>query len=237
MSTAIPETFKELCQHAVRESGMATGGTELPATVTGQTNALSKMVSRVAEAWVEIQGEKKWNFLRKTFEFALQVGVRTYDITGTDPGDLNWQDLDVLEEKGIFVLTDAVTGTKARLTYVDWDTWRQAFALTSEWPSSAPTRFTISPDDELILDTLPIAADTVSLPYWAQPQVLAEDGDEPSIDIKLRRVISWRAARKFAEDKNDSNRVTRCSAEESKLYHGLMRKYLPPVTVGAEPIT
>src|SRR4051812_20420785 len=122
MSTAIPETFLELCQHAVRESGMATGGIEQPATVEGQINALGKMVSRVAESWDEIQGEHKWNFLRKTFAFPLVATVRSYNITGTSAGgtDLNWQNLDELEAKGIFTLTSAADGAKTLLAYLDW---------------------------------------------------------------------------------------------------------------------
>lgn len=239
MSTAIPETFLELCQHATRESGMATGGAELPAATQGQTNALAKMVSRVAESWVEIQGEKKWNFLRKTFTFPLQLGVRTYSITGTNPGELNWQDLDVPEAKGIFTVTNASDGSVTRLRFLDWDTWRQTYALTkaTDYRPGVPSYFTIDDAGNLLIDSLPDFAHEVSIPYWAQPQTLAADGDKPSIDVKLRRIISWRAVRKFAEDKNDQARAMKASMEENKLFHALMRKYLPPITLGPEPIT
>jgi hypothetical protein len=80
-----PRDLPRALPDGVRECGIASGGGALPATVENQTNVLAKMVSRVAESWVEIQGEHKWSFLRKTKTITLAVGNRTYSIEGTAP--------------------------------------------------------------------------------------------------------------------------------------------------------
>jgi hypothetical protein len=237
MSTATPETFVELCQMAVRESGIASGGGALPATVENQTNVLAKMVSRVAESWVEIQGEKKWDFLRATKTFPLAVGVRTYSIEGTNPGDLDWHDLDQLDLKMLFTVTRASDGGIAPLQYRTWAKWRELYALATSWATGTASEFTIDLDGNLVFNAIPDGADVIELPYWKQPQELAQDGDEPTIQKSMRQVIAWRAVRKFAEDKNDQGRQLRAASEESKLYHRMMRVYLPAIEVPPSPVT
>lgn len=237
MANPTPETFLELCQAAVRESGMATGGGALPATVANQVNVLGKMVARVAEAWAEIQGEKKWDFLRGTKTFPLIVTQRSYSIEGTNVGELNWQDLSELDAKSAFVITRASDGSKALLTYRPWRKWRELYAVAVTWPVGIPSEFTIDQGLNVVFNATPDAAHSIELPYWKQPTVLAADSDKPAIHKNIRPVIYWRAVRKFAEDKNDMGRKTRAESEESRHYHMLMRAYLPPVTAPPNPIT
>jgi hypothetical protein len=170
--------------------------------------------------------------------FNLVPTQRRYLIAGTNPGELNWQNLKKLDDGSIFVITRAADGAKAPLAYMPWSKWRQQYALTSTWSGGPPSAFTITPDGYLEFNATPDAADTIELPYWKTAQTLAADGDEPEgVEDDLHMVIVWRTVIRFATPKGALTLASYASTKEFPLYSKLMTLHLPAVECGPNPIT
>jgi hypothetical protein len=226
--------FLQLCQRVSFESGQQGSG---PADVVNQIGILADIVRWTADSWNEIQAEKDWNFLHATKTITLAVNVQSYSIFGTNPGDLNWQDLRWIDLVAKVIVTKTNGAGKYFLNFLPWPKWRARYGLVTNWAVGPPAYFTWAPGDILIVDSLPDDTHTIEFPYWTIAQVLAAQNDIPSaIRPELHMVIVWRAVQKFLA-KKESARYQNAVQQEGPLYHRLMRYYLPPIEVGPSPIT
>lgn len=227
--------FLQICQFAAREAGIPGGG---PADVANQANALGTMVARVADVWLEIQGEKRWLFLRSNKTVVLTVGLQDYSIAGTgaNPGDLNWQDLREIDTADKIIVTRS-DGSKGYLNLLSWQTYRERYGLVPTVPNGPPEAVTLTPDGKLRFYPAPDAAHSIDFPYWKTAVTLTNKGDTPVILPELHAVIAWRAVHRYATPKDAIGMATHASSQEGPLYHRMMQLYLPPVECGPNPVS
>jgi hypothetical protein len=225
--------YLQICQDAVREAGIPGGG---PSDVQNQTNILNDFVVWTRDAWVEIQSEKDWDFRRGNKTVVLVAGTQDYDIYGTAVGNLAWTDLAAIDPNSKIIVTRP-DGAKYYLNLMQWDDYRARYGLATNVQNAPPIDCTITPDQKLRFMPPPDDAYSIDFPYWKTPTVLTAKTDTPAILANFHKVITWRAVKKFAAKKEAWALHGKADTQESTVYHELMRKYLPPVTAGACPIT
>ena len=73
--------FLDLCQRLVQETGIADGG---PATVTGQTGDMARVVDWINDSWLKIQSMRAdWNWAWGTGTATLNAGAYTIALPST----------------------------------------------------------------------------------------------------------------------------------------------------------
>lgn len=185
-------TFVQLCRAVARESGtVPTIGD--PATVTGQTGRLARIVAWVNLAYTHIQNEEdNWGWLFSDFSGAISIGLQTYEPavfglsrfarwSGFDD-ELNWT---------IYKNTDGVNG-EGFMTYLPYDEFRRRFFVGTV-QSGKPQFVSVNPRNEIVVGPKPDVACTIKGQYQKGPQSLAADGDIPEMPERFHNAILWKA--------------------------------------------
>jgi hypothetical protein len=187
--------YLQLCQDTVRESGTISGDAT-PATVTGQSGRLLKVVNWVAKAWQEIQNlHDDWLWMRAEFTGAVVAGSAKY--TSASWAITRWSrwisttpdDPAVMS----IYLTSAGVADERQLREIEWPIWRQRYGFGLQ-VNRRPSEYAISPQGEFCLGPIPDAAYTVRGEYQMSAQTLAANADIPELpDTTLHTVIVWKA--------------------------------------------
>ena len=196
-------TYLKICQDVARECGVAGGAdtSPKPATVTGQTGELNRIVNWVSDAYVEIQGSHNWRWLRKKFTLNTVAGTDTYAFGAcTDVDDAAlitrfkmWR-LDDLRNPPKIYLTTAGVGGQVLLTWAPWDNFEYLYKTGSlQTQTSQPIHITVNPKDEIQLGITPNDIYTLIGDYHKSAQVLAVDGDIPEVPTVYHELIKYQA--------------------------------------------
>jgi len=210
-------TFLELCQQVRKVSGISGEG---PAAVTGQTGILSKIVSWVAKAALDVQLERRdWRFMWATSIGNTQIGIKTYL-----PGDLsitNVKDLSV------------VLSGKREITVKKWDWWLENIrkpGLSDR--AGMPECITISPDRKIHLYPVPDRVETLNFDYYKKPVSLVANGDICTVPADYHQAIIEKALMYYAQYEDDTYRYQQSSIDYKQWVNLLERDQLPELTFG-----
>lgn len=188
-------TFLELCRAVARDSGTVSSLTS-PATVTGQTGRLQRVVNWTAEAYGDIQRHRNdWRWLRKEFSGQTIASVRRYALNTAAERFSHWVFED---EKGnptfSIYKTSEGQSTEGWLTYVPWDEFRRRYLFGSEADRTGkPGYITVDEAQQLALAPIPDDIYTLRGEFYRGPQILAADGDVPEMPLKHHEAIKWQA--------------------------------------------
>jgi len=163
--------YLALCQTTRQRAGMSGTG---PAQVTGNSGEMARLVDWVRQAWIELQGGHRgeWNALWRPLDLAVSAGTAELD----PPADLNHLVRDRL------YFNDRELG---------WHAWRDLPRLPGD--SDRPKAIAHRPDGKLVLWPAPKDAGTLLGEYYATPQVLTNDADEPWLPRHLQDAIVYQA--------------------------------------------
>ena len=219
-------TFLSAVQRLWEESG-ATG--IAPASVLNQTNQNAQLVSWVREAWVRIQAERRWRFMRSSIDFVTIANQQDYTFTALGLG--NFSEVD---DKHI-VVTDS-NGGKQYLRFFPFESYLDRFGISAT-QKTAPQFLTITPDlSSFRFFPIPDAVYTITAPYWKQPTRLAASADLfPMLDEDVETIV-WRAMMMYC-DHNDIpslRAVTR--VKYNTALNAMMRRHLPRPSILSEPL-
>lgn len=211
MSTS---TYLQLCQEARRVCSISGNG---PASVTGQTGMLEKLVNWVADADIVIQRTWiNWDFLYQTdFSVATVIGSAEY----TKPLTLGaWDKSTVFLNRG--------TTTNQALFEIDY---RQYFSTMANSPitNGKPGNFVLPPNKNLILYPTPDAEYTLTANYWRSPLRMVANGDTSLIPEAYIRAILARAKMFYAIDQEASEVYNEAFAEFTITMNQLQADQLP----------
>jgi hypothetical protein len=236
-------TFLSICQDVALESGVV-GGTGLPTSVSGQTQAdLLRIIKWVRDGWVEIQnGDNGWRFLRKRFT-ATTIVADTPEYTATTLGITDfgrWLVDDNREPDGysdgltIYKTSDGVAKEYA-LRVIDWDVYQRVYGRGNQ-TTNPPRHASVAPDNALWLGPIPDAAYTMRGPYERTAQVLSANADVPLCPERFHNLLTMHALMKLA--RFDEALVIRAAtyAEYFPQLSALRRDQLPLPRYRPEPL-
>jgi len=183
-------TFLELCKALHLEAGMAGAG---PASVTGQTGILKKVVDWVARAYLEIQTEEeRWRWLWRETTFQTVPGQREYNpFTDFQLSTFNrW-------EQGSFYVQRPTALQRFPVFFIEWETFRN---YTATVPNGLFLHYTFKPDHTLKLDSVPQDSETVEFEYWRVPFEFVNNTDVPAFPAHHHKIILYKALMYYGAD-------------------------------------
>jgi hypothetical protein len=190
--------FIEICQAVATEAGITSTG---PASVTGQSGILAKVVKWVKLANKEIQLESNgWNFMWQMASPLLIPGTKLYY-----PADLQIADL-----RHIKSIT--LQGSSP-LTCVAWDDWQSEVSNTANTTAQQPSLFTTRPDGRIEFYPTPAIASTLDVEYFINPVDLVNDTDTSIIPIDYHNTIIAKAIMYYSIHEDDTIRYQQARME------------------------
>lgn len=190
-------TFLELCQSVAADSGTVSDTSLLsPATVTGQTGRLLRVVNWTKEAYRQLQVMRSdWEWLRAEFEGETLVNVRRYSLNETNERWRNWVFTSSRGDPTFSCWLTATGQTDERwLQYRPWEYFRRTFLFGDNASETGrPAYISVDPQGQLVLHPIPDAAYTIRGEFMRGPQILAADAEEPELPEEYHEAIKWKA--------------------------------------------
>lgn len=225
-------TFLQLCQQVARDSGVISG--VRPTTTVGQTDQMKQIVEWVKDAWVGVQTEMRWPWMRSAFSGVTVAGTSTYSPTAVAPG---WAITDwsawVTDPYCVSMyLTSTGVSDEGFLGKIDYVDWRRKYFLGSQ-TNNRPTEYSVTPTGLFALGAVPDAVYTVRGEYWRVPQVFSADADVPTgLPEEYKNLIVYRALQQFGEYDEAANAVNAAARNYADMLLRMQRDLLPEVRIG-----
>jgi hypothetical protein len=219
-------TFLELVQMVRQECGVAGTG---PSTVVSQTGQLKKLVDWTNQAWRELQlRHDDWQWKRKDFTLSLAASDNDYSAADASITDFGEWDLETFR----IYLTSASVSDETFLSKMDYDIWRNVWAIGSQTPSR-PNVVALKPDQHLGFGPVPDDIYTVSGQYLQATQSMSLDADTPTgLPEEFHMIIVYIAMRKYAANEAAPEVWTNAKEEYKRMMGALERKQLPKWRTG-----
>lgn len=190
-------TFLEICQSVAADSGTISSSTlTQPATTTGQTGRLLRIVNWTREAYRQIQVMRDdWRWLRAEFDGQTTIGIRRYTLNESSERFKKWIFED---EKGndtfsAYLQSDG-QAEEYYLRYMPWSDFRRIYLFGSNAAETGkPSIITVDPQNQLTLFPIPDAVYTLRGEFERGPQILAADAELPEMPEEYHEAIKWKA--------------------------------------------
>jgi len=220
-------TYLELVQSLVKELGL--GGSNntgtVPTTTVSQTGQLGDACNWIAQSILDIENTwRDWDFLQTDYSETLTVGSRSIPAHSGAGTVREW-------DKRSFFLNYA-GASPTELTFVDWRQFRPVFDVGNHPTAGQPRYFSIKPNKEVILDTPPEQAYTLSASFWKKPTLISGDGTEPNIPDNYDRVIIAGAAIKYGNKAAAAEVIDGMAAEYEVGFLVLQSEMCPSFNAG-----
>jgi hypothetical protein len=231
-------TFLQLVNWVASDS--ATFNESDISTVVGQTGRKAKVVRWTSEAWLQVQNaHREWLWMQSEFDGSTVASTARY--AGTDFNDtFSGTTIDRFSQwdcalKGenrfkLYLPADGVASA-GRLIYHDWRDF-YAIHMNNGAANAKPSRFSIDPQNRLVLSPTPDAIYTVIGPYRKSAQTLAADSDEPEAPVDLHGVIVDIALQLLGTHDESPQQIPLWRMRESRLFCELEAQQLPKITWG-----
>lgn len=183
-------------------------------TLTSVADDVEQASVWIRDAWIEIQRKRTdWSFRWAVDVFPTTAAKRVYTVSemGRNAGD-------VIDIGQVYILD----GTQK----LDPFDWRLAIG---DYSTGAPERVGQRPDRALVLDPIPNAVMNVVIEYYAAPQVLVADDNEPIVDPSYHKAIVWKALQNYAREQGNEWRglYQAASAEFNSIFADMLNQYGP----------
>lgn len=223
-------TFLELVQRVASESGTVSGDGQ-PPTVSAQTGRLGRIVRWTNAAWLSIQNSRShWLWMRGEFEGTTLAGQARY--AGSDFGIARFADWETPADSFSLFRTSEGRDGEGPLAFVEWPVFHATLLRgASAARQEKPARFSVSPQNEIVLWPIPDAVYTIRGLYRKSPQRLVLNTDAPEMPERFHDAIVWRALMLLAEFDEAMNQLPMWQMEFSRLMSDLERDQLPRVEI------
>lgn len=210
--------FLALCQKVRSEAGITGTG---PASVTGQSGILARIVNWVQQSNLAIQLKNRdWQFLFNEVSGTLVAGTYQYlpaDLGMTQVANSRGIDLAVINGKELEVIT--------------WQQYRDAIRAYGKQSDSGTPRFiTVSPHGKIYLYPNPDEAITINIDFYQRPVDMTNNTDTSVIPDEYHWVIVWQSVMHYALNEEDDALYVKAEIEFNRLFTQMGRDYLPEMT-------
>lgn len=215
--------FQTICRELGSRCEITGYASIVPGTSTGEHG---KIVNFAADAWVEIQQEHEWNFLKKDFSFTTVDGQEAYLSSAIQAAQapIRFYDVDTFR----VYRTSIGLSDEQFLAEWAWEAWYDTYGYASQ-VSGRPALFAVRPEDNaIVLGPKPDAGGyTVRGKYWRQAQRLSAAGDVPIIDDEYHMVIVYKAMISYANREAAQELKLEAAERLDAMMSIMRRRYLP----------
>ncbi len=171
----------------------------MPATVLNQRGNFLDAVTWLNDAWVELQKEQPWRWMRSRFTLQTVAGQDEYpygdftDVLTSTPITRfsEWLVTDPTNPSTTFLTSGGVNG-KFYMGYLPWAQFRTIYRLTPV-QTGAPIHVTIDPQDNIVFGPVPDAVYTYEGEYQRSAQNLVADDDVPELPEDYHLLLAYQA--------------------------------------------
>lgn len=224
-------TYLQLCTYLRQETTDSGAG---PSAVTGNTGELARIVRWIEQEYTELQQEKEWRWLRKSFTVSATSGDGAYeygDCTDTVTSAVISRFSSWYPNSFKCYLTSGGVGGEYALRWLPWDDFRRIYRYGTQ-TNAPPYHVSEDPTQAFVLGPIPDATYTVSGDYQKGPQILAADGDIPEMPTRYHMLIVYEALLKYGFHSAAPEALQRAVAESARLKSALRRDQLPKIVLG-----
>lgn len=213
-------TFLQLVQFAMARAGVRD---ELPTTLVGADGMDLDFSRWVADAWYELQLEKKnppW-FFRTALDQTLTINASDDDYAM--PAGLT-----TIDWRTVTIYLTAKTD-ETPVCYIPYYEWRVGLD-TRATQEARPRYITERPDGVIQVWPVPDQEYTLRFDGVNELDELTVDTDEPAgLPEEFHRVIAWDAVVRYALHHEDGSMLQNATQQHRTLYDKLNARQLPPV--------
>lgn len=211
----------------VQRLGREVGASGSIATVTGATGEFKRLADWVAQAWLELQMERReWNWMRKSTTFPTVIGQQAYDPVTIPIADLDhWVN-------GTFRIYQTTADNEQFLSQLEYDIFRDTYIIgTSRTTQGFPSAVTIDPNKKILLALIPNAVYTVVADYYKVPTELDSDDDVPDIPSRFHMLPVYKAMEWYASYENAPEVIARGAQNYRNMYDQLLLDQMPMIGI------
>lgn len=226
-------TYLELCADVARESGaIATA----PTSVESQTGRQNKSVQWVMRAWEAIQRSKAdWLFMRKEFEGTLVAGTKRYTGAALGITDLSRWVTDTPGHRAMSIYPVGTPADEMTLRFIPYEQWRRSYNFGVH-DQARPTRYAISPANEVVVGATPDASYKLRGEYIRTPQILEANNDTPIMPERFHQAIVWKAIMMMSQHDEAWPAYNAAQSNYDGFRVDMERDLLPTITTGGNTI-
>lgn len=209
--------FLQLAKRVRQEAGLSGTG---PASVANQAGEVERIIDWTRDAWTEIQGLMggRWAWLWESYSGALVVGQSVYD--PASDWSITPKSWDELRLDGMPV------------ALIPWELFRDAFPVIHD---GLPTHASVRPDGKIAFSAAPMDTHAVTAEFYALPQILAQNTDEPLMDERYHMAIVWRAVAMAAQFEESPVMQQMAERKFGQIYAQMTASDLPQISM-PEPL-
>jgi len=206
-------TFLQLCNRTARECGITR---DAMTDVQGQVGVLADVVHRTADAWREIQGERKFSWMWEAASLTLGAASRTI--------------VDMIPA-GRYITDTGMIGD-LYLDYLPWGDFRV------QWPDrtqvGTPTAWSVRPDMVIEFNHTPAGPLTFDVERYMNRTELVLSGDTPNMPGHLHMAIVWKSVMTYASVGEEAGALYAAALEKYKpILADIMAEQTQPMRLGA----
>lgn len=198
MSVLNPTTFLDLVQRFAVDVGAVTDPAAQLPTIVGATGQALTFSGYINQAWKEIQLiHADWTFLRNSTSFTTVAAQTTYTAAqaGVVAGSVGqWS-----RESFRVYLTASGFPSEQRMTWLDYDDWRDTFLFGSLRTAQVQPLYIAATPSLGLAIPCPLPGYTIIGDYYASPVGLTADAEIPSLPSQFIMLIIYRATMAYAE--------------------------------------
>lgn len=216
--------FLQLVQRLHRETLRSTAA---PASVTTTNERHARLVDRISDAWLDLQREADWRWMRETLDSPLTIGKQTY--SGAELGVTRfgrWRADD--DTYTVRAYVPGAPNTLWDLVFWQLDDFRRRFIYIQQG-ATTPIAWTVDEANNLLVGPQPAAAYQLRIEHWKEPLTLTADADTPDMPERFHMLLVWRALMDVAKDDAAPEQLSKAEENYAMLHGQLVRdqKRLP----------
>lgn len=223
--------FLQLVQRTKTESGRS--GTQIASVATTYADD-ARIVAWVASAWIELQNETDWRWMRKAVTVDLLANQARYTRANFSITDFRrW--VPTTDEYKPTVYKVSEPNQITRLEETHYDAFRRDFLDVTNNPGT-PQQFAIDYNDDILVGPTPDANRKLRIDYWSDVTRLALDADEPNMPARFHEILVWRALMEIASFDAAPEVLTRASGNYGRMHSDLWAEQVPPIVMRGRKI-
>lgn len=217
--------YLQLANRVKSESARSGGTIASKATAFGDD---VRIFGWLANAWVELQNETDWRWMRKSVEKDILNATIRYtptNLTGFNILDLRrW--VEPTRDYQPLVYQVSAPAYRSPLEWVAVDAFRRDFVNTPHQASS-PQYWSVDYNDDLLIGPTPVGAWKLVIDYWQDVVPLVLDADVPAMPARFHEILVWRALMELASFDAATEVYSRAKANYDTIHANLRAEQGP----------
>ena len=219
-----------MCNRLRQETSISSA--DLTTTIGVSAGSL-RLVNWIDQSWEELQNNRSWLWMRKTFTLPVVSGQKSYvhgdcsDDDGAVARLKRWHFESKSNPPWIYK-TSAGPNSSTPMNYLDWADFNNLFNLNNSAPGH-PSFITVAPDRSIVIGPEPNDDYVITGEYMRSAKVLDLDTDEPELPEEYHMLIVFMAMIDLGHHEVADEIIQRAEMKKSLYMRQLINNQTTPI--------